>query len=83
MTNYYTIEELKEWLASKTEEHELFMERDALVEKKDIFYKALNEIQEKHQPLIADCIDDVTYKIELIDQKLEANDQANWETVEV
>jgi len=83
MSNYYTIEEMKDWIASKPEEHLLFMERDALVEKKNIFYQAFNEVQEKHQALIADCIDDVTYKIELIDQKLEANDQANWETVEV
>ena len=83
MSNYYTIEEMKEWIASKPEEHQLFMERDALVEKKDIFYKALDEIQEQHRELIADCIDEVTYKIELIDQKLEANDQANWDSVEV
>ena len=83
MSDYYTIEEMKQWIASKPEEHLLFMERDALVQKKDIFYKALNEIQEKHQPLIADCIDEVTHKIELIDQKLDDNDQLYWDSVEV
>jgi hypothetical protein len=82
VSNYYTKQELSDWLET-AHDHELILERDVLVQKKDIFYKALNEIQEKHRALIADCIDDCSYKIEMIDQKIEENDQTNWETVEV
>ena len=82
MSNYYTKQELSDWLET-AQDHELIWERDRLVTTKDAFYDAMQNVRAKHRALIADCIDDCSYKIEMIDQQIEANDQTNWETVEV
>jgi tRNA A37 threonylcarbamoyladenosine dehydratase len=71
MTDYYTKEELKVFLDNTKEEHPVIEELDRLSDRKAVFQTALNEVEEKHQYIIADCIDDVTYKIEMLKQKLE------------
>lgn len=76
MSNYYTKQELSDWLET-AQDHELILERDRLVTTKDAFKNAMHNVRAKHRALIADCIDDCSYKIEMIDQKIEENDWAN------
>ena len=78
MSNYYTKQELSDWLET-AQDYELIWERDRLVTTKDAFRDALQNVRAKHRQLILDCIDDVSNKIDMIDDKIEANDQASME----
>jgi hypothetical protein len=72
MSQYYTKEELQNFLDTTHESHMIIEELDRLRKVKINFKLAMDDVEEKHQYIIADCLDDVTYKIEMIHQKLEA-----------
>jgi len=75
MSNYYTKQELENWLITAPE-HELRSERERLLEVQGAFYKALNEVEPQPantRRVILECIDDLSEKMDMIYHKIMAS----------